>query len=79
VHSHAPVASLIEQQSLRGHDDRIERPAGEAVPLFWRFMIEKFGVHPAGHLATRWSGGAKPPRITGIIWLAADWRARADL
>jgi hypothetical protein len=39
---------LIEQQSLSGHDDRIERPAAEAVPLFWRFMIEKFGVHPAG-------------------------------
>jgi hypothetical protein len=37
---------LIEQQSLTGHDDRIERLASEAVPLFWRFMIEKFGVHP---------------------------------
>ncbi len=37
---------LIEQQSVTGHDDRIERPADEAVPLFWRFMIEKFGVHP---------------------------------
>jgi hypothetical protein len=39
---------LIEQQSLTGHDDRIERPVAEAVPLFWRFMIEKFGVHPTG-------------------------------
>ena len=39
---------LIEQQSLTGHDDRIERPAAEAVPLFGQFMVEKFGVHPAG-------------------------------
>jgi hypothetical protein len=25
---------------------RIERPVVEAVPLFWRFMIEKYGVAP---------------------------------
>lgn len=37
---------LIEQQSVTGRDDIIERPAAEAVPLFWRFMIEKFGVAP---------------------------------
>jgi hypothetical protein len=37
---------LIEQQSLTRYNDRIERPTAEAVPLFWRFMIEKFGVHP---------------------------------
>ena len=36
----------IEHQSLTGHDDSIERPTSEAVPLFWRFMIEKFGVAP---------------------------------
>ena len=29
-----------------GRNDCIERPATEAVGLFWRFMIEKFGVHP---------------------------------
>lgn len=47
---HRPSAGhvLIEQHSLTGHDDRIERPVAEAMPLFWRFMIEKFGVHPAG-------------------------------
>jgi hypothetical protein len=44
----SPGHVLIEEQSVTGHDDRIERPAAEAVPLFWRFMIEKFGVHPAG-------------------------------
>jgi len=29
------------------HGDSISRPADEAVPLFWRFCIEKFGIHPA--------------------------------
>ncbi|MFC7597545.1 hypothetical protein ACFQU3_19675 [Terrabacter sp. GCM10028922] len=37
---------LIEHLSVTGHDDKIERPVAEAVPLFWRFMIEKFGVAP---------------------------------
>jgi len=35
---------LIEDLSVTGHNDRIERPVAEAVPLFWRFMIEKYGV-----------------------------------
>jgi hypothetical protein len=31
-------------------NDRIGRPVADAVPLFWRFMIEKFGVEPGdGH------------------------------
>jgi hypothetical protein len=37
---------LIELLSCTGRDDRIERPAREAVLLFWRFVIEKYGVHP---------------------------------
>jgi hypothetical protein len=41
---------LIEHVSGTGRDDRIERPAAEAVPLFWRFMIEKFGVQPLHRL-----------------------------
>lgn len=36
----------IEDQSLPGRDDDLQRPADEAVALFWRFMIEKFGVAP---------------------------------
>ena len=36
----------VEHHSLSGRDDHLERPADEAVPLFWRFMIEKFGVAP---------------------------------
>jgi hypothetical protein len=39
----------IEHMAVTGLRDKIERPANEAVPLFWRFMIEKFGVRPDGH------------------------------
>lgn len=43
-----PASGLvrIEHLSVTGHDDTIERPVADAVPLFWRFMIEKFGVDP---------------------------------
>jgi hypothetical protein len=41
-----PGGVFIEHRSASGHDDRIFRPAAEAVPLFWLFMIEKFGVEP---------------------------------
>ncbi|MFC8047837.1 hypothetical protein [Nocardia sp. NPDC057353] len=37
---------VIEHRSISGHDDRIARPVAEAVPLFWRFVIEKFGIVP---------------------------------
>jgi hypothetical protein len=37
---------LIEHMTVTGRNDRIERPVDEAVPLFWRFMIETFGVRP---------------------------------
>lgn len=37
---------LVWHQTVTGRDDMIRRPAAEAVPLFWRFAIEKFGVHP---------------------------------
>jgi hypothetical protein len=40
---------LIEHLSLTGRNDRIERPEAEAIPLFWRFVIEKFGVVPDAH------------------------------
>jgi hypothetical protein len=43
-----PGAVLIEHRSRNGHDEWIVRPAGEAVPLFWRFMVEKFGVRRTG-------------------------------
>ncbi|MEU8663886.1 hypothetical protein [Actinoplanes philippinensis] len=36
----------IEHLSVTGHDYVIDRPVAEAVPLFWRFMIDKFGVYP---------------------------------
>jgi len=41
-----PGAVLIEHLTVSGRNDVIVRPSAEAVPLFWRFMIEKFGVEP---------------------------------
>jgi hypothetical protein len=37
---------LIEHLTPTGRDEQITRPTVEAVPLFWRFAIEKFGVGP---------------------------------
>jgi hypothetical protein len=49
---------LIEHLSVTGHDDRIERPVADAVPLFWRFVVEKFGITPV-----RQPGAAVRPEI----------------
>jgi hypothetical protein len=46
-HPPRPGQVLIEHLACTGRNDRIERPAAQAVPLFWRFVIEKYGVHPA--------------------------------
>lgn len=45
---HGPASGLvrIEHLSVTGHNDVIDRSVAEAVPLFWRFMIKKFGVDP---------------------------------
>jgi hypothetical protein len=37
---------LIEHLTPTGHDDGITCPIAEAVPLFWRFVSEKFGLRP---------------------------------
>lgn len=42
-----PGCVVIEHLTCSGHDERIERPATEAVPLFWRFVIEKYGIRGA--------------------------------
>ena len=34
----------IEHLTVSGHNDVIDRPYADAVPLFWRFAKEKFGV-----------------------------------
>jgi hypothetical protein len=40
----------IWHASFTGLVDDIERPIAEAVPLFWQFVAEKFGIHyPAEH------------------------------
>ena len=54
---HVRVSLLPRTSSVRishfsgvGNDDATVRPASDVVPLFWRFMIEKYGVHPARDL-----------------------------
>lgn len=38
---------LIEHLAVTGRNDRVERPVEGATPLFWRFVIEKFGIRPS--------------------------------
>jgi hypothetical protein len=40
---------LIEHWAATGWDEQIVRPAPEAVPLFWRFAREKWGIEPIRH------------------------------
>ncbi len=42
-----PGEVIVEHLSHTGNNDVIARPVADAVPLFWRFIIEKLGVHPA--------------------------------
>ncbi|GLI00611.1 hypothetical protein Pa4123_58870 [Phytohabitans aurantiacus] len=44
---------LIEHCPATGWDDRIMRPAPEAVSLFWRFAREKWGIEPARGRASK--------------------------
>jgi hypothetical protein len=37
---------IVRHESATGHSDAIERPTADLLPVFWRFMIEKYGVHP---------------------------------
>ncbi|MEV0802044.1 hypothetical protein AB0I34_30390 [Kribbella sp. NPDC050281] len=36
----------IEHLSSTGYNDFIDRPPSDAVPLFWRFVLEKYGIRP---------------------------------
>jgi len=42
----SPGHVIIEHRSCTGHNDLIERPVADAVPLFWRFVITKYGIYP---------------------------------
>jgi hypothetical protein len=46
-----PSTGLVRiwHASFTGLADDIERPIAEAVPLFWQFVAEKFGIYPAEH------------------------------
>jgi hypothetical protein len=50
-----PGHVIIEHRSCTGHNDCIERPVTDAVRLFWRFVITKYGIHPS-----------PPPHDTGL-------------
>lgn len=43
-HRARPGRVVVEHLTNSGRDDKIERSSDEAVPLFWRFCLEKFGV-----------------------------------
>lgn len=48
-HRAAPLDHVaIEHRAHSGRSDRIIRPVAGAVPLFWRFVAEKFGIHSQG-------------------------------
>lgn len=49
----APGVVRIEHHSLTGHDDVIERPVADLVPLFWRFVTYKFGIEGSRPSDTR--------------------------
>ena len=37
---------LVVHTSHSGHEEEISRPGSDAVPLFWRFVREKWGIEP---------------------------------
>jgi hypothetical protein len=47
LHEPLPGHVLIEHLSCTGHNERIERPVTDAVRLFWRFVITKYGIRPS--------------------------------
>lgn len=50
LRSHRRGTVLIEHLAGTGRNTEIERPADEAVALFWRFMEVEFGIRPTGQL-----------------------------
>jgi hypothetical protein len=49
LHDRSPKGKVvIEHLSTTGRDDKSERSVEDAVPLFWRFILEKFGVSGRG-------------------------------
>jgi hypothetical protein len=44
LHPPSSGCVLIEYQAVSGRNTRIERPSADALPLFWRFVSEKYGV-----------------------------------
>ncbi len=44
VSTPVPGQVQIAHRTVSGHPDVITRPTSDAVPLFWRFVLEKFGI-----------------------------------
>lgn len=44
VRTHPPGTVRIDHMTVNGRNTEIVRPAIDAVPLFWRFMREEFGI-----------------------------------
>ena len=47
LRQHAAGTVVVEHLSVQGANTSIERPASEAIPLFWRFITTEFGVQPS--------------------------------
>jgi hypothetical protein len=45
---HEPAAGMVRitHLSVSGRNDTIDRPVAETLPLFWRFVAEKYGIRP---------------------------------
>ncbi len=52
VDAHAAAEAPPHTPAKRRNGTAIERPASEAVALFWRFMLTEFGVAPAVDIET---------------------------
>jgi hypothetical protein len=59
---------LVVHTSHSGQKEQISRPASEAVPLFWRFVTEKWGIEP-------WRWDTMPAVQRPVLRLASE-RAR---
>lgn len=42
-----PGEVRIEHFATSGLKEEVDRPVAEALPLFWRFVVEKYGLHPS--------------------------------
>ncbi len=56
---------LVVHTSHSGQEEEISRPVIEAVPLFWRFVVEKWGLEP-------WRWDLMPTAQRHVLWMASQ-------